>query len=705
MRITFLLFCLLFTFLYKSYGQCEFIIEDSVLSNIVNGNNLKLIFIDIDNDGDQDAFIGEEYGIVNYYKNTGDNTIPVFRMQVGSNNPFDGVDVGWYSSPNFVDIDNDGDEDAFIGEASGKINYYKNIGTSTNAEFSLQTGSDNLFDGVYVGNYSTPTFVDVDNDGDLDAFIGEYSGKIYYYKNTGTLVNAAFSLQTGSNNPLDGAYNYLINDIALTFVDIDNDGDQDAYIGDIGGQVYHYKNTGTSSNATFSLQTGSNNPFDGVIVGTSSTPTFVDIDNDGDQDAFIGEYAANIEYYKNIGTLSNAIFSLQAGTDNPFDGINVGESSTPNFVDIDNDGDQDAFIGEGDGTINYYKNTGTSANSVFSLQSGSSNPFDVIDVGVNSKPTFVDIDNDGDPDAFIGEKTGNINYYKNVGTTTNPVFSLQTASSNPFDGVDVGTDSSPTFFDIDNDGDQDAFIGEEEGPIYYYENTGISTNSVFSLQSGVGNPFDAVKQKYNSVPTFVDIDSDGDKDLFIGNSFGEIYFIQNNSADQIANLSVYISVSTYEIGDTVQLFVTGQMSGHVYSYNWMPSTNLSSSTIANPYVNGVSKTMYYVAVKDTSSNCEYTDSIIVDPQIFAAIPETDGYTNLFELYPNPCRDKFTINLSDPENKQCQLQILDVVGKIVHEEQIEQNSLTINVSVYKKGLYFIKITTTNGETKVHPLILH
>ena len=39
--------------------------------------------------------------------------------------------------------------------------------------FTLQTSSNNLFQGVNVGTYSNPTFVDIDNDGDFDAFIGE----------------------------------------------------------------------------------------------------------------------------------------------------------------------------------------------------------------------------------------------------------------------------------------------------------------------------------------------------------------------------------------------------------------------------------------------------------------------------------------------------------------------------------------------------
>ena len=44
-----------------------------------------------------------------------------------------------------------------------------------------------------------------------------------------------------------------------------------------------------SAQITFAEQTGANNPFDGVDIGDKSSPTFVDIDNDGGFDAFFVE--------------------------------------------------------------------------------------------------------------------------------------------------------------------------------------------------------------------------------------------------------------------------------------------------------------------------------------------------------------------------------------------------------------------------------
>jgi hypothetical protein len=91
-----------------------------------------------------------------------------------------------------------------------------------------------------------------------------------------------------------------------------------------------------------------------------------------------------------------------------------------------------------------------------------------IDVGDNAKPTFGDIDNDGDFDVFIGTYDGIVKYYENTGNINHPIF--EERIDNFLNDVDVKNYSSPTLIDIDNDNDLDAFIGREDD-IEYYENT------------------------------------------------------------------------------------------------------------------------------------------------------------------------------------------------------------------------------------------
>jgi len=277
--------------------------------------------------------------------------------------------------------------------------------------FTVQSGSSNPLNGVNVTYYSKPAFVDIDGDGDMDVFIGSYSSGMVYYKNTGTTTAAVFTAQTGGSNPLNGV---TVNHAAPTFADIDGDGDKDLFIGSFAGTITYYKNTGTSAAAVFTLQGGAANPFNGVSVSNDAYPAFVDIDGDGDLDAFIGAWDGTVRYYKNTGTATVPVFTVQAGAANPFNGVDIGGKATPAFVDVDKNGTKDAFVGAGDGTISYYKNTGTASVPAFTVQAGAANPFNGLDVGDLASPAVVDINADTDVDIFIGNLPGTISYYKNT---------------------------------------------------------------------------------------------------------------------------------------------------------------------------------------------------------------------------------------------------------------------------------------------------
>ena len=273
----------------------------------------------------------------------------------------------------------------------------------------------------------------------------------------------------------------------------------------------------SASAQTFVQETGAANPVNGITVSSESVPTFVDIDGDGDQDLFVGQYDGTVAYYKNTGTATTPVFTLETGVNNPLDGIDVGYGSYPVFADIDGDGDQDLFIGDYDGTIFFYKNTGTATAPVFTLQTGSANPFDGLDVGFYALPSFVDIDGDGDLDAFIGAPSS-ILYYENTGTATAPVFTLQSGSANPFNGAGFATYAVPAFADLDGDGDMDAVVGSSRGTFYYEKNTGTALAPVFTLITGSSDPFNGINPPAYTSPYFVDIDGDGKKDMFSGNS-------------------------------------------------------------------------------------------------------------------------------------------------------------------------------------------
>lgn len=110
------------------------------------------------------------------------------------------------------------------------------------------------------------------------------------------------------------------------------------------------------------------------------------------------------------------------------------------------------------------------------------NPFGFTNVGYYAVPAFADIDKDGDQDAFVGEHyTGNIYYFQNTGTASSPTFAAR--QTNPFGLTTVGNYSSPAFADLDGDGDQDAYVGNSSGNIAYFKNNPVNSAPITLILS------------------------------------------------------------------------------------------------------------------------------------------------------------------------------------------------------------------------------
>ena len=153
---------------------------------------------------------------------------------------------------------------------------------------------------------------------------------------------------------------------------------------------------------------------DGVDVGTDASPAFVDLDVDGDQDLVVGDQSGNLNYFENVGNLVNADFVQRTGTASPLDGMSVVGRSAPDFADLDGDGDQDLIVGGSDGQVRYFQNDGTALSANFVEQLGTDNPLDGVDVGTNASPTLGDVNRDGKTDVLIGAGDGTISYLVNT---------------------------------------------------------------------------------------------------------------------------------------------------------------------------------------------------------------------------------------------------------------------------------------------------
>ena len=276
----------------------------------------------------------------------------------------------------------------------------------------------------------------------------------------------------------------------------------------------------------FELWTGERNPF--ILVDVPDDPKYayhtlalVDLDGDSDSDMVIGNHGGDFHYFENTGTATNPRFTLRTGVSNPLDNLVAGFDSTPAVTDIDDDGDPDLVNGQNDGTIAYFENTGTATSPVFAQRTGLYNPFDGIDTGRNSTPALIDLDGDGDMDLAVGNFDGDITYFENTGTATSADFIQRTGSSNPLNGINVNSHSAPEFTDLDDDGDPDLLVWGWYGTQHYYENTGTVSNPVFTERTGVDNPLSTINLARLGKPVYIDLDGDNDFDLITRDLYGQ----------------------------------------------------------------------------------------------------------------------------------------------------------------------------------------
>ncbi len=279
-----------------------------------------------------------------------------------------------------------------------------------------------------------------------------------------------------------------------------------------------------------------------IVVNGYSVPSYSDWNNDGKMDLIIGEggdifRAGKVRVYLNVGTAASPEFSDYFYVQSNGSDLSVFASGClgtfPRTVYWDGDGRKDLVLGQSDGTVLIYLNTGTDSAPTFDggtlLQVGSSGSKVDIDVGSRACPTVVDWDNNGAKDMVVGALDGRMHIFLNSGSDTSPDFTFEAlAQENGSDLYVPSVRSSPVVMDLDGDGKKDLLTGNTNGQLLFYSNVGTDASPLFSGYDFVESDGSAIDLAGTprSRPFVGDWTGDGYLDVFIGAIDGKVHLYE-----------------------------------------------------------------------------------------------------------------------------------------------------------------------------------
>jgi hypothetical protein len=257
--------------------------------------------VDIDGDGDLDFLMGVIGGAFNPVGTTEDNfyfweRTAADAFELRTKRFLDGIDIGSDSAPTLADIDGDGDLDLVVGNRTdaraadgARLVIFLNEGTPDAPRFRRTETLQPV-----KGYNFAPALGDLDGDGDLDMLLGTWNQDILYLRNDGTPQAPRWVV----DETMTIAPPRLSHGVPA-LGDIDGDGDLDLFIGQASGRIIFYRNTGTPTAPRFELESES---IDDIRVGRRAAPTLVDLDGDGLLDLVVGREEGDVVAYRNAGT-------------------------------------------------------------------------------------------------------------------------------------------------------------------------------------------------------------------------------------------------------------------------------------------------------------------------------------------------------------------------------------------------------------------
>ena len=245
---------------YRNVGSFQNPAFEIVQSDWIPLNDFQIespypTFGDLDGDGDLDALVGDELGLIHQFNNVaGQGEWPEFELaalSITDGSSGEAIDVGQFATPQLIDMDGDGDLDMVVGEKNGTLTLFERSSLGTWTAYNSPINGEN-FGGILVDNllgingYSVPAFIPT-TDG-LQVFVANETGTVQYFglasDNWDSTLEEVDNVVFGTGNGFRAS---------AAFSDLNNDGLLDAFVGIQNGGMLAY--FGASDSSTTQLQT------------------------------------------------------------------------------------------------------------------------------------------------------------------------------------------------------------------------------------------------------------------------------------------------------------------------------------------------------------------------------------------------------------------------------------------------------------------
>jgi len=553
--------------------------------------------------------------------------------------------------------------------AIGQINFQDQ---ATTLGLGYITGNTYLGNGV--------SFCDYNNDGWDDITTSTEDGlSVKFFKN----VNGVFTI-----DPIV-LPNLLYQTKQVNWVDFDNDGDKDIFVTSDVNYNRLFENDG---NMNFTDIT--------EVAGFPTTTMFTygaswgDINNDGLLDVFIsnrdGTYTYTNKLYQNDGDGTFTDVTVSAGVDDSR------LSFCSAFFDYNNDGWQDIYVSNDKYyTVNLlYENNG---DGTFTDMSQASQT----DLSIDAMTTTIgDFNNDGWFDIYVTNTQEGNSLLKNNGDGT--FTDIATTSGTSFESFGWGA----SFLDADNDKDLDLYVSGSFNfeipcclPSAFYENMNDETFTMSPSNGFVGD----LRESYSNA--IGDVDNNGLPDIVVTNNLHENMFLWRNltaTANNYLKVKLQGTISNRDgIGSKIEISINGEKQ---YRYTLCGEGYLSQNSNTEFFGVGTATAVDYVKVNWLSGEEDIFYNVPVNQTVSVlegsetlSVNTPQEHTELI-VFPTVFDDH--INIVSPKQEVGKIQVYDILGKEVYNEDIIQiNRKKIDLNNLNSGVYILVFSNSKKSQKI------